>query len=277
MRRPYRRAKEGAVTSLDLPLPDRRSLRLAGYDYRQAGAYFITICTHRRVGVFGQIVDTQMVLSPAGQIARACWEAIPEHFPDVILDEYIIMPDHLHGIIVIAAGRGDACVARLAGSVPGSSTADLDATGAANAVWDGRPTTGDAGVAPTPDTGHAAAGRDGRPTRGDAGVAPTPDSGRAAAGRDGRPTRGDACVAPTPAGDTGPADAARGRGLGGPRRQSLGAIIGSFKAAASQRIKQLPGTPDRPLWQRNYYEHVIRSEGDLRQTRVYIANNPLAR
>ena len=69
----------------------RKSIRLQGYDYSQAGAYFITVCTHNRVPLFGEIVDGVMVLNTAGQIVEKCWCAIPEHFPQVTLDEFVVM------------------------------------------------------------------------------------------------------------------------------------------------------------------------------------------
>jgi putative transposase len=80
----------------------RRSIRLKGYDYSQAGLYFITICTHERACLFGNIIHntlSEMKLNDAGKFADECWRAIPQHFPNVILHAYIIMPNHIHGII----------------------------------------------------------------------------------------------------------------------------------------------------------------------------------
>ncbi len=80
----------------------RRSTRLKGYDYTSAGAYFITICTHQRECLFGEIVQGEMQLNDFGQIAMDCWQTIPDHFSDrVRLDEFVIMPNHVHGILVI--------------------------------------------------------------------------------------------------------------------------------------------------------------------------------
>ncbi|SOD21076.1 transposase [Nitrosomonas ureae] len=84
----------------------RKSIRLQGYDYSQAGAYFITVCTHNRMPLFGEIVDGVMVLNTAGQIVEKCWYAIPEHFPQVTLDEFVIIPNHVHGIITIGTTIG---------------------------------------------------------------------------------------------------------------------------------------------------------------------------
>lgn len=77
----------------------RRSIRLKGYDYAQAGLYFITICTKNRQCIFGNILNLQMILNAAGKIADECWQAIPKHFPNAILHEFVVMPNHVHGII----------------------------------------------------------------------------------------------------------------------------------------------------------------------------------
>jgi REP element-mobilizing transposase RayT len=79
----------------------RRSIRLKGYDYSQAGLYFVTICTHQRLPLFGEIIEGKMILNEAGMVAEKCWLAIPEHFPQVKLEEFVIMPNHVHGIIQI--------------------------------------------------------------------------------------------------------------------------------------------------------------------------------
>ncbi len=84
----------------------RRSIRLKGYDYTQPGAYFITICTQNRECLFGEVVDGRMVLNELGQVARECWLAIPDHFPHSRLDEFVIMPNHVHGIIWIVGPDG---------------------------------------------------------------------------------------------------------------------------------------------------------------------------
>lgn len=77
----------------------RQSIRLKGYDYSKEGLYFITICTHERECLFGDIADEEIKLNDAGKIANECWLEIPNHFPNVILHEFIIMPNHVHGII----------------------------------------------------------------------------------------------------------------------------------------------------------------------------------
>jgi hypothetical protein len=81
----------------------RRSIRLKGYDYSQAGLYFITMVTKNRACLFGKIENGAMILNDAGNIAHDCWLEIPNHFPNVILHEHIIMPNHIHGIIELKA------------------------------------------------------------------------------------------------------------------------------------------------------------------------------
>jgi REP element-mobilizing transposase RayT len=159
----------------------RRSIRLKGYDYSRAGAYFVTICTHDRECLFGEIMDGEMRLNDAGQAAQADWVRLPERFQSIELDEFVIMPNHLHGIILVGAG-----------------------------------------FAP-PDRGA--------PNRG--------------------ACRGAACCAPT-----------------------LGDILRAFKSISAIAVNRLLGRSDRSLWQRNYYEHIVRSENELARIREYIANNP---
>jgi len=79
----------------------RRSVRLKGYDYASPGWYYVTICTHDRSFLFGEIVESQMRRSGTGEIAQECWNEIPQHCPRATLDASIVMPNHLHGIIVI--------------------------------------------------------------------------------------------------------------------------------------------------------------------------------
>ena len=81
----------------------RRSTRLGGYDYAQPGAYFVTVCTRGRACLFGHVVNGEMHLNEAGEIARMVWDGLPERFPSVGLDEYVIMPNHVHGIILVGA------------------------------------------------------------------------------------------------------------------------------------------------------------------------------
>ena len=94
-------AKWGLVMVDEERIHHRKSIRLKDYDYSQAGAYFITICTHERQALFGQIVDGQMQLNSLGEIVQATWSALIEHYADIHLGAFVIMPNHVHGIIEI--------------------------------------------------------------------------------------------------------------------------------------------------------------------------------
>jgi putative transposase len=79
----------------------RRSIRIKEYDYTQPGGYFITIVTHQRDCLFGEIINEKMQLNALGIIVNECWRAIPNHFPNIEFGAYVVMPNHVHGIIVI--------------------------------------------------------------------------------------------------------------------------------------------------------------------------------
>jgi putative transposase len=79
----------------------RKSLRLQGYDYSQEGAYFVTICAQNRECLFGSVADGKMILNDAGRMIGAWWKKLFEKFPNIIMDEYVIMPNHTHGIVQI--------------------------------------------------------------------------------------------------------------------------------------------------------------------------------
>ena len=154
-------------------LHHRRSIRLKGYDYAQSGAYFVTIVTYGRIPLFGEIVDGVMSLNDTGQSIRDDWEWLGLRYPQVTLDEYVVMPNHLHGIIVLT------------------------------------------------------------------------DDGR-----------GGSRTAPT-------------------RRKPLGRLVGAFKTVSTKQFNLSQGKPGQLLWQRNYYEHVIRNDDEMNRVREYIINNPL--
>jgi REP element-mobilizing transposase RayT len=186
----------------------RRSIRLREYDYSRAGAYFMTVCAFQKECLFGEVVDGRMVLNEMGNAVTECWRSIPDHFPHVELDEFVIMPNHVHGIIVF--------------NDPNSSVGGaVGAVGAQHAA----PMTELRGSKTRAQ--HAAPLRE----------------------RDDLPIRN---VAPG----------------------SLGAIIRSFKSAATKRINILRNTPGVPIWQRNYFERVIRVDRELDAVRRYIVDNP---
>ena len=81
--------------------PKRKPIRLKGYDYSKPGYYHVTICTYNRKELFGYIEDNRMFLNKYGRIAEKTWKEIPDHHPDVESDEFIVMPNHVHGIIIM--------------------------------------------------------------------------------------------------------------------------------------------------------------------------------
>jgi REP element-mobilizing transposase RayT len=83
------------------PHPNRKSIRLPGYDYAQPGAYYVTIVTRDRLHLFGDVGTRTVLLSGAGRIAEACWQAIPEHFRHAELGAFVVMPNHIHGILIL--------------------------------------------------------------------------------------------------------------------------------------------------------------------------------
>ena len=108
----------------------RRSVRLKDYDYSQAGAYFVTVCAWNRECLFGSLVGETVNLSDCGKIIADVWNKLPERFPSIELDEFVIMPNHIHGIVILNTTVG----AGLA--LPGTKHKQ---TGAAS----GAPTLGD--------------------------------------------------------------------------------------------------------------------------------------
>ena len=163
----------------------RHSIRLKDYDYSQSGAYAITICAQNRECILGEVADGNVVLSPMGAIAREFWLTIPGRFESVRLDEFIVMPNHVHGIIVVT----------------GSNTRAI----------------------------------------------------------------------PEP-----PRPASRGPSTWAQRRQMLiPKVVGYFKMNSAKAINLLRNTPGVPVWQRNYYERVIRTEPEWNAIRQYIVGNPV--
>jgi REP element-mobilizing transposase RayT len=84
--------------------PNRRSLRLSEYDYSTPGAYFVTACAYKRRCLFGEVQDQHIVLSAAGRIVENAWHALAAHYPGLVLDEFMAMPNHVHGIIFLSDG-----------------------------------------------------------------------------------------------------------------------------------------------------------------------------
>lgn len=106
-------------------IKNRKLNRLKGYNYSQAGWYFLTICIKNREHFFGKIINGTVHLSTIGKTAQKCWQEIPTHFPNAKLDEFIIMPNHIHGIIVIEnsnVGNKDFCSKITGNKITGNKT-----------------------------------------------------------------------------------------------------------------------------------------------------------
>ena len=213
----------------------RRSIRLKGYDYSQAGLYFITICIQDREMLLGKIKNDEMLLNDAGKMVRKEWEKLPQRFNAIVLHEFVIMPNHFHAILEIVRATLVVAPNEAArdetGELPGATTR----------------------VAPT--TPDAMGQLPGATTR----VAPT--------------------VAPN---ETAPDEA--GELPGATTRvaqiaKTIGDVMGAFKSITTGKyidgVKNY-GWPsfNRKLWQRNYYEHIIRNERAYENISEYIINNP---
>jgi len=158
----------------DPKIHHRRSIRLQGYDYSQAGAYFVTIVAWQREMLFGEIVDGEMVLNDFGKIIAEKWQWLETQYEYVELGAWIIMPNHHHGILVIHDGRG--------GSRPALTTPI--------------------------------------------------------------------------------------------KHKPLGGLIGAFKTVSTKQINLLRDTEGQVVWQRNYYERIIRNEPEMERVSRYIESNP---
>jgi REP element-mobilizing transposase RayT len=177
----------------------RRSIRIAGYDYTQCGAYFVTICSHGREELFGEVIDGHMQVNAFGCIVAREWLRTAEirQYVQLHTDEFVVMPNHVHGIIWIVDDADDA-----------GTRSDTGARYHVGARRRRAPTT--------QTTEHF-----------------------------GKPVSG-----------------------------SIPTIIRAFKSATTKRINTMRGTPSAPVWQRNYYEHIIRTEDTLDTIRAYIQTNP---
>jgi len=187
---------------------NRKSIRLKEYDYSFPGCYYVTICAHGKNNLFGKIKNGNVTLNNIGKIVEEEWTKTKEIRKNVDLDYYIIMPNHLHGIIILN-GRGELNSPKGNGERSSQIKENVGAT-----RWVAR------------DKEEKAIQR----------IAPTKET-----------------LIPN----------------------SLGSIIGQFKSTVTKRLRKLSGDPKLIVWQRNYYEHVIRNELDLHNIRQYILNNPL--
>ncbi|QJB43354.1 transposase [Dolichospermum flos-aquae] len=213
----------------------RRSIRLKVYDYTQQGAYFVTICTHQRNCLFGEIVDGEIKLNTNGEIARGSWLSIPRYFKNVELDEFVIMPNHLHGIIIIESSE-----------VAGEALANQDFSQSFSEV-----------------VGEALANQDFSQLFSEV-------AGEALANQDfsQQQNLSSQCFAPTVyTGET--------IKINGTKPQSLAAITQNYKSVSTRQINRMNKAKGNVIWQRNYYEHIIHNEEALNNIREYIVNNPI--
>lgn len=116
------------------------SLRLKDYDYSTPGAYFITLCTNERIEFFGEVIDGEMHLSKAGEMARDVWETIPNRFPHMELDHFVVMPNHLHGIIIIteeaaALNKKHSILGQIMRTYKAATTANIRHIGITEFAW----------------------------------------------------------------------------------------------------------------------------------------------
>jgi len=186
----------------------RRSIRMQGWDYSHEGVYFLTICTHNREYLFGEIADDLMHPNASGEMVLQTWEELPARFAVMELDARVLMPNHFHAILIIR--RGESCI---------------------------RPST-----ARPPNIMHV--------------------------GQNDHPDQGEHKVRPY---------GKRPRGTG---EGSIGHIVQAFKSLTTHRyiqgIRECGWQPFKvKLWQRNYYERVIRDEEEWQRISDYIAANPI--
>ena len=240
--RPYGGRDRGwVVGGYDPEVHQRRSIRLAAYDYSLPGPYFVTICVEHRACVLGEVVDDAVVLSAAGQIVARELQRIGERNPNVSLDAAVIMPNHLHAILAIAS-PSPVGARFIAPTSPDDHLPQNTTTAAA-----------DRGATTPAIEMDAGDGRGGADALGGTPV----DRLRSGAGGLGAMNR-----APT----------GTGRGPKGPGAGTLGEVVRAFKAASTRMVRR--DCAAGFAWQGNYFERVIRDERELRAIYEYIETNP---
>lgn len=179
----------------------RRSIRLKGYDYAQVGLYFITICTKNREFLFGNIANGEMMLNDAGKIANECWLEIPNHFPNVFLHEFVVMPNHIHGIVELISVGAENFPPNIRNFPPNITNGGNDV--------------------------------------------------RANDGNDVRANNDSPLRSPS---------------------KTIGSVVRGYKIGVTKWMRLNTNVYD--VWQRNYWEHIIRNENDYHRIAEYIINNP---
>ncbi|VXD19586.1 transposase [Planktothrix paucivesiculata] len=181
-------------------LHKRQSIRLRGYDYSQSGFYFITICCYQRECLFGNIINSQMELNNLGGLVKEEWVKSAEIRKEIELGEFVIMPNHFHGIIII-----DQEINQNVDNYNHVNTNDVGANGRS----------------PLQEI---------------------------------QSSQQEISMKP----------------------KSLSSLIAGFKSATTKKINIIRDTPKNPVWQRNYYDHIIRNDESLERIREYVQNNPLS-
>ncbi len=234
----------------DPKIHHRKSIRLRGYDYSAPGRYFVTICVQEKACLFGGIVGDQIELNDYGRIVETVWSELPSHFPLVELDQFVVMPNHFHAIVVIVDPRAK----RVGAGFPRP---------------DSQPSEPGVGAGfPRPDSNPSEPGVG-------AGF-PRPDSHPSEPGVGAGFSRPDLETEESNAGMAIPRIVPFSETSGGenPPLRSLGDVIRWFKYESTKRINELRGTAGQRIWQRNYYEHIILSDKSYWRIREYIADNP---
>jgi putative transposase len=252
----------------------RRSIRLKGHDYSAAGTYFITLCTHQRDCLFGEIADGVMQLNTLGEIVQTHWMRLPKHHPNLQLDAFVVMPNHFHGILVLTQNH-----------LPHTSHTSTVGAGLAD------PSTVSANPVPTkPALPYSADPVTTKPT--------LPYSDTLAIATNPVLTKPTFPYS-TDSETTQPIQTYRSQHLGGGGAGSIDTFIdGShdvlakpaptetfthngipemirgFKTFSARRINEKRRMQGCPVWQRNYYEHIVRNNQALQTIQAYIHNNP---
>jgi REP element-mobilizing transposase RayT len=268
----------------------RRSIRLKGYDYSQAGLYFITICCQDRKCLFGKIINGEMVLTDAGEIARECWLEIPKHFPNVVLHDYVIMPNHVHGIIEFVGenvGANQYSPENANDHSPENANdhspenANDHSPESAN---DHSPeSANDHSPENANDDSPENANDDSPENANDHSPENANDHSPENANQNATPNNSSNIVGvknfdgdENGAGNAGVNNIANnGANIDSPLRspsKTIGSVVRGFKIGVTKWFHF--NTNIQIVWQRNYYEHIIRNEQSYQNISEYIINNP---
>ena len=234
----------------------RHSIRLKGYDYSREGLYFITICCHNRAHLFGKVVDGAMVLNEYGQVAFNEWMKTPEVRPNVELGEFVVMPNHVHGIVRI--------------TVRGELHSPYNEGESHSPNCDGESSNGESSNGESHSSHGESYSSDCRD------VLNTPYSeGDNKMGENISPDYKGEFNSPQPYSPQPYSpqrySSQRESPLRGPS-QTIGAIVRGYKSAVTKKLNELG--VGRTVWQRDYWDHIIRDEQSYYNISKYIENNP---